>query len=135
MRLNPYLTFDGKCKEGMEFYHSCLGGDLDVMTVEQAGQADQMPDKKDQVMHSSLISGDVIIMASDLIIGGEINNGNTTTLCINNGTSEEVEALMNKLAEGGKVNQPFQETFFGYYGDITDKYGFRWMFQADKEKE
>jgi len=28
MSLNPYLTFDGNCREAFEFYRSVFGGDF-----------------------------------------------------------------------------------------------------------
>ena len=31
--LTPYLLLDGTCKPAMEFYHSCLGGELTLMLV------------------------------------------------------------------------------------------------------
>jgi PhnB protein len=134
MKLNPYLTFDGNCREAMEFYKECLGGELELMTVEQSGQAENIPDKKDQIMHGSLTSDGIVLMASDMIMEGEIKQGNTMTLCLNRGSKEEMEELFKKFSEGAKIETEFGETFFGYYGALEDKFGFRWMFQADKSE-
>ncbi len=46
----PYLNFDGKCREAMQFYKDCLGGELTIMTF---GDVDPTTaaDAKDRVMH------------------------------------------------------------------------------------
>src|SRR5579884_2784625 len=132
MKLTTYLFFAGNCQEAMEFYKSCLGGELEITTVEQAGQSEQLPDQKDNVMHSTLKSADFELMASDLVMGGNAEHGNDVSICISTDTdNKRAEEIMNKMAEGGKVEDPFQETFFGYFGRVTDKYGIRWMFEAD----
>ncbi len=130
-QLNPYLTFNGNCREAMEFYKACLGGELSIMTVGDSPMASQMPDKKDNVLHSTLIKDGMALMASDMIMPGELKQGNTITLCINGGTKEELQQFFTKLSEGGTVGQPLTEAFFGTYGELTDKFGINWMFQAD----
>lgn len=132
--LTPYLSFNGNCKEAMEFYKSCLGGELEISMVGDSPMAEKMPDKKDWVMHSMLKSNGIVLMASDLIMGGEAKPGNNITLTLSGGSLTELKELWAKFQEGSKVNQPLQTTFFGTYGDLTDKYGFVWAFQSD-EKE
>lgn len=134
-QLTPYLSFDGNCKEAMEFYKSCLGGELEISLVGDSPMAEKMPDKKDQVMHSTLKSGGIVLMASDLMMGGELKRGNNVTLTFSGGTPEEIKGFLDKLAVGGKIGQQWQETFFGWYGDLTDKFGVLWAFQADKPQE
>lgn len=131
-QLTSYLSFEGNCAEAMAFYQSCLGGELDIQKVGDSPMAKDMPDKKDQVMHSMLKSGGIVLMASDLVMDGHVQRGNGVTLAINGGTPEELKEFFNKLAEGGKVTHALEETFFGFYGDLTDKYGVLWAFQAEK---
>ncbi len=130
-QLNPYVTFTGNAREAMEFYKACLGGELSIMTVGESPMASDMPDKKDNVLHSMLKTDGMVLMASDMIMPGELIRGNTVTLCINGGTKEELQQFFAKLSEGGTVGQPLTEAFFGTYGELTDKYGINWMFQAD----
>ncbi|HLZ81905.1 MAG TPA: VOC family protein [Ktedonobacteraceae bacterium] len=130
-QLNPYLTFDGNCREAMEFYKACLGGELSIMAVGDSPMASDMPDKKDNVLHSMLKTDGMVLMASDMIMPGEIIRGNTITLCINGGSKEELQQFFAKLSEGGTVGQPLTEAFFGTYGELTDKFRINWMFQAD----
>jgi PhnB protein len=130
--LTPYLSFNGNCKEAMEFYHACLGGELSVMTVADSPMKDQSPAEiQNNVMHSRLVAGEVVLMAADTMGRGEAVRGNGTVLCIIGRTKAEIQDLFSKLAEGGNVGQPLQDTFFGTFGELTDKFGVNWMFQAD----
>lgn len=133
-QLTPYLSFEGNCVEAMEFYQSCLGGELSIQKVGDSPMVQQMPDKKDQVMHAMLMSGGIVLMASDLVMDGHVQRGTSVTLTINGGTAEELKGFFDKLSVGGKVTHALEETFFGTYGDLTDKYGINWAFQADKGK-
>ncbi len=133
MTLTPYLSFNGNCKEAMEFYKSCFGGELEISLVGDSPMSKDMPDKKDWVMHSMLKSNGIVLMASDLIMGGEIKQGNSVTLTLSGGTLEELKGYFEKLSTGGKVRQPLQAAFFGTYGDLADKYGVLWAFQSDEK--
>ena len=82
-QLNPYLNFDRNCREAMNFYKDCLGGELFLQTVgEMPEMAAQMPpDWKDTILHSQLKSGDMVIMGSDMSRDKRLE-GNTVHLCI-----------------------------------------------------
>ena len=95
-QLNPYLNFDNNCREAMNFYKDCLGGELFLQTVsELPAMAAQMPPQmKDSILPSSLTSGDIIIMASDLNREKRIE-GNTVHLCINCTSEDELLSFQN----------------------------------------
>lgn len=135
MMLTPYLSFNGNCEEAMEFYQSCLGGDLDLQKVGDSPAAVHMPGREHQVMHSMLKSGAIVLMASDMVMEGEAKPGTNMTLTLSGGSLEDIKKYFEKLSEGGKVRQPLQTTFFGTYGDLVDKYGFAWAFQSDEKAE
>jgi PhnB protein len=131
-QLTPYLMFTGNCREAMEFYRDCLGGELTLQTVGESPAKDQMPAvTHNNVMHSQLVAGDLVFMASDMMGPGELVRGNGISLCIIGRTKAELQDFFTKLAEGGTVGQPLQETFFGTFGALTDKFGVNWMFEAD----
>ena len=128
--LNPYLNFDNNCREAMNFYKECLGGELFLQTVsELPAMAAQMPPQmKDNILHSSLTSGDIVIMASDLTREKRIE-GNTVHLCINCNSENELNSFFSKLSAGGKVTEPIADMPWGAkYGALTDKYGKHWIF-------
>lgn len=132
-QLTPYISFEGNCAEAMEFYKSCLGGELTIQRVGDSPMKSEDPRKNDQVMHSELTSGGIHLFASDLVMEGHVTRGTSITLTIHGGTPEELRGFFDKLSEGGKVTHELKEEFFGTYGDLTDKYGINWAFQADKQ--
>ncbi len=130
-QLNPYLRFNGNCREAMTFYQSCLGGQLNIQTVGQSPAASQMPQEThNNVMHSFLANDGIMLMASDEMGPERAKNGNAITLTIMGSSKAEIEPIFTKLSAGGTVNTPLTEEFFGTFGDLTDKFGIEWMFQA-----
>ncbi|CAL1518806.1 VOC family protein [Chitinophaga sp. MM2321] len=135
-QLNPYLNFDNNCREAMNFYQACLGGQLDLQTVgEMPAMAKQMPpEMKDHILHSYLKSGDIVIMASDLSREKRIE-GNTVHLCINCEDEDQINSFFTKLSAGGKITEPLTDMPWGAkYGALTDKYGKHWVFNYRKEE-
>lgn len=131
--LNPYLTFTGNCREAMTFYKECIGGELSLMVVGDSPVADQMPPQyKDQILHSSLKTDGLEILASDMQ-PDKHNEGNAVHLCLICKSEEETRNLFDKLSAGGKVKQPLHEMFFGLIGALTDKFGKHWMLECDKK--
>lgn len=131
--LNPYLTFNGNCREAMSFYKDCLGGELNFMIVGESPVANQVPPQyKDQVLHSTLKTNNFEIMASDMTPEA-INEGNSNHLCLICQSEEEIRTLWRKLSAGGKINQPLHAMFFGLIGNFTDKFGKRWMMECNIE--
>jgi len=133
--LTPYLLFDGHCREAMEFYCSCFGGELTVTKVKDSPVKDRMPTvQHEKVIHARLRSRNVEISASDwLRLDRTPIRGNTVCLFLSGGTLRELKALFEKLSEGAELTDPLTEQFFGTYGALNDKFGVRWMFQTDKK--
>ena len=131
VQLNPYLRFNGNCREAMTFYQSCLGGELTIQTVGESPAAGQMPPSmKDSVIHSVLAKDGLVLMGSDMTGPEGAKNGNAITLAIMGSSKAEIEPFFAKLSAGGTVNIPLIEEYFGTFGDITDKFGIGWFFQA-----
>ena len=130
-RLNPYLTFNGNCREAMNFYKECLGGELTLTVVGDSPAANQVPPQmKDQLLHSLLKTDELEIMATDMR-PDTLNEGNAVHLCLICKTEEELESIWNKLSAGGKINQPLHKMFFGLIGTFTDKFGKSWILEYD----
>ena len=41
--MNPYLTFNGNCREAMHFYRGISGGELNLQTIGESPMAVKMP--------------------------------------------------------------------------------------------
>lgn len=127
--LHPYLSFEGRCREAMEYYKSILGGELALIVVGESPVADHVPPHmKDQILHASLRTSGFELMATDMQPDKMIP-GNDVHLCLVCKSEEETRALFDKLAEGGKVKQPIMQMFFGIIGSLTDKYGKHWILE------
>jgi PhnB protein len=134
-QLNPYIHFNGNCREAMTFYKDALGGELTLITVGESPMASQLPaDSHEKVMHASLKSGGFTLLASDMSGPGGFKKGSELSLTIVGSSKEETESFFSKLSAGGKVTHALKEEFFGLYGDLTDKYGISWMFNYEKPK-
>jgi PhnB protein len=129
-RLNPYLQFDGNCREAMNFYRECLGGELSIQTFGEAPMEGTPDEMRDRVIHSELVGGGMVLMGSDMMGDQAPSQGGPVTLCLNSEDREEITGYYAKLADGASVSQPLMEAFFGLYGALTDRYGVNWMFQA-----
>jgi PhnB protein len=131
-QLSPYLRFTGNCREAMTFYQSCLGGELSIMTYGESPMAEQIPaELGDRVLHSMLSADGLILMGSDQMPGTTVQQGGPVTLALTSSDKEEVRAAFAKLSEGGTVTMPLDEAFFGLYGEMVDRFGLNWMFQAN----
>ncbi|WP_223284845.1 VOC family protein [Hymenobacter qilianensis] len=111
--LNPYLSFEGNCREAMTFYQQCLGGELMIQEVAGTPAAEHMPaEAQNGVLHASLTNGSIILFGSDA--GGQkVTRGNSISLSLNCGSEEEITTCFRKLAEGGNVTMPLDDTFWG----------------------
>ena len=132
--LTPYLLFDGKCQQAMQFYKSCFGGELAATKVKDSPAKDFMPAfQHEKIVNARLTNGKLEISASDWLRPDQTPvRGNTVCLYLSGGTFEELKTLFERLSEGAEVTDPLKEQFFGTYGALNDKFSVRWMFQANK---
>ena len=134
VNLNPYLFFDGNCRESMQFYQQIFGGELTVQTF---GELDKNTPEvlKDRVMHANLMGGEVEFFASDTMESGSLGNGKIS-MTLHGSDEEKLRKMFDQLSEGGKVNQALEKQVWGdVYGDLTDKYDVNWMVNIGTEKE
>ena len=129
--VQPYLFFDGKCEEAIEFYKKALGAEVNMlMRYKESPEAPPPgcgPADSNKVMHTSFNIGETQISASDGRASGNPKfEGFALTLTVK--TEAEAEKAFNALANGGKVEQPLAKTFFSArFGMVVDKFGVFWM--------
>lgn len=132
MTLDMYLSFDGNCREVFDFYRQVFGGEFrTMMTFGEAPPDVEIPQaEKDRIMHVALPIGSSTLMGSDSCsaFGPPPQAGNNFSISISSSSREETDDLFNKLSQGGAVEMPPQDMFWGaYFGSCTDKYGIRWQ--------
>lgn len=136
MQVVSYLTFNGNCREAMKFYHKCLGGKLDMMTVGESPMSKKMPVKmKNTILHALLKNKKLAIMGSDMVGEKGLVKGNSVALMLDVKTEKEMRDLFRKLSKGGEVGHKIEYAFFGgLLGDFTDKFGVNWVVHCHKKK-
>jgi PhnB protein len=136
-KLNPYISFDGTTREAMEFYHSVFGGELKLSTFDELGGAPEgMPG--DGIMHSELKADNgITIMAADTATGmRDFVIGTNMSLSLSGDNEAELTDYYNKLAEGGKVEQPLTKAQWGdTFGMCIDKFGTFWLVNISAKAE
>jgi len=129
-----YLTFDGNCRQAMEFNKRCFGGELFVMPFSDA-PGDHPKEAKDRLMHASLTTGAGTLMASDSMPGAPVKTGDNFQIMIQCDSPKETDRLFDALGQSGKVIMPLQTTFWAArFGMVTDQFGIGWMFNYEKSR-
>ncbi len=135
--INAYLNFEGNCRQVMTFYKECLGGELNMQTIEGSPIEHQCPGEiKHQILHASLVKDGLLLMGSDMHDpGSNFVKGNNIALSLNCNSEEEIKTFFSKLSKGGKVSHELRQEFWGAtFGVLTDKYGIRWMLNYEKNQ-
>jgi PhnB protein len=132
MRVEPYLFFNGRCDEALQFYQRALGAkDVEIMRYKDSPEPMPPgmvpPGCESKVMHSSFKIGDTTVMASDGGCSGELDFRGVS-LSVTAPNDSEADRLFAALADGGKVQMPIGKTFFASkFGMVADKFGVAWM--------
>jgi PhnB protein len=132
MRVEPYLNFDGRCEEAIEFYKKSTGAQVTSLIrfndAPPGACAENSPkETRNKVMHARLKIGDSTIMASDCDCKGQANFRGIS-LSLTARSDAEAERLFTALSEGGKVAVPLGKTFFSSsFGVTNDRFGVTWM--------
>ena len=137
--IQPYLFFEGRTEEALEFYRQALGAQVQMMmryreSPEQAKCPDGSVPPGDKVMHSAVKIGGSLLMASDGFCSGKPSFAGFS---LSYPAKDETDAKkrFDALAVGGKVMAPLVETFFAKaFGMVTDKFGVSWMVLAGQKQ-
>ncbi|OGD83596.1 glyoxalase [Candidatus Collierbacteria bacterium RIFOXYD1_FULL_40_9] len=143
-KVSTYLNFKRETEQAFSFYKSVFGGEYvgEIMRLGQVpaqpGQPPLPEEDKNLVMHIELpILGGHSLHGTDApeSMGFKLNFGNNVYIMLNPDTREETDKLFAALSEGGKVEMPMQDMFWGdYYGSLCDKFGVQWMFNCTAKK-
>ena len=129
MQVQPYLSFEGRCEEAINFYKTAVGAEVIMMMrfKEAPDQSMMTPGTGDKVLHAALRVGDSTVLASDgQCMGKAVFQGISLSLTADN--DADAKRLFNALAEGGKIQMPLAKTFFASsFGIVADKFGVGWM--------
>jgi PhnB protein len=134
--VQPYLFFDGKCEEALDFYKQAIGAQVDMLMrfsecPDKPPPGAMPPGSENKVMHAAFHVGDSQVMASDGHCAGK-PSFQGFGLSLDAKTDAEAEKLFTALSKGGQVQQPLTKTFFASkFGMVADKFGVLWMVIAE----
>ena len=132
MKLNPYLAFDGRCREAFEFYQKALGGEISfIQTIGESPMASSMPaEAHGRIMHVTLQIGDQVLQGAD---APPRLFTKPAGFCVAAHFDDvaEGERVFSTLAQDGTIQMPFQSTFWAKgFGMLIDQFGTPWTVNA-----
>jgi PhnB protein len=131
MQVQPYLFFDGRCEEALNFYRGALGAEVTAMMRFKENPEPQPgmvpPGSEEKIMHASFKIGETEVMASDgNCMGRPSFQGFSLTVTAPD--EAKADQLFAALADGGQVQMPMAKTFFSpRFGMVADRFGVGWM--------
>ena len=132
MHVQPYLFFEGRCEEAIEFYRNALRAEVTMLmrfkdSPEAPPPGATPPGRDNKVMHASFRIGDTEVMASDGCCSGEAGfRGISLSLTV--ADEAQAERVFDALAQGGQVQMPLAKTFYSpRFGMVADRFGVSWM--------
>lgn len=135
MRIIPYLTFNGDCKEAFALYKDVLGGELFSMSFAEAPEEAGVPKDPDLILHACLTVGAFSLMASDCPPGQPYRKLQGMSVSLNVDSVAEAERLFNALSTGGSVHMPLAKTFWAErFAMFEDRFGIVWMVNCEAEQ-
>lgn len=136
MQVQPYLFFDGRCEEALDFYRRALNAEVAMLMrwkdAPEPPQPDMCPPgSEDKIMHAEFRIGEAALMASDGRCQGKPSfQGFSLSLTV--GSEAEADRLFAALGDGGTVQMPLSETFFSpRFGVVADRFGVSWMIYVE----
>lgn len=135
--VSTYLNFDGNTEAAFEFYKTVFGTEYigGIFRMGDMPAQEGMPPVPEHienlVMNVQLpILAGHRLMGTDTVAewGHNLEVGNNVSVVLHPDTREEADALFAALSDGGSVQMPIADQFWGdYYGAFTDKFGIQWM--------
>ena len=132
MEIQPYLFFNGRCEEAVEFYRKALGAEVEMLMrykecPDSPPPGTLPPGSENKVMHAALRIGGAVVMASDGNCTGQTEfKGFSLSVTVPDAAT--ADRFFTALAEGGQVQMPLGKTFFSpRFGMVADRFGVGWM--------
>jgi PhnB protein len=131
MLVQPYLFFEGRCAEALEFYTKVLGAKVDMKMLysesPEPGPPGMPPGYEKKIMHAAFRIGETTLMGSDGMCSGQ-PGFKGFSLSVSAADEAEAKRVYSALSEGGQQQMPLTKTFFSpAFGMLVDKFGVSWM--------
>jgi PhnB protein len=133
--VQPYLIFNGRCEEAIEFYRKALGAEVAMLLRFKDAPDPSMctPGSENKIMHANLRIGETVILASDGRCTGQMSfAGFSLSLTVKD--ADDANRFFAALSDSGQVQMPLDKTFFSpRFGMVADRFGVSWMVYVTPE--
>ena len=138
MQVAPYLSFEGRCEEALNFYQQALGAQIGMLMRSKDMPPSDAPSPPEgcvpeggipgeKIIHSAFTVGGSTLMATDGMNSGKADFKGIS-LSLTADSEAEAQRLFTALADGGQVQMPLSKTFFSpAFGMVADRFGVGWM--------
>lgn len=133
--LIPFLSFNGNCREAMEFYRDCLDAELSIETMGESALGNDLPESvKDYIFQAVLQKDTLRIMGSDCVPDDGLLKGNAVSLHVILEDENATLKVFENLSEEGEILYPLVSTFWNdLFGGLKDKFGNHWLISCNKQ--
>jgi PhnB protein len=134
--VQPYLFYNGRCEEALEFYRKFLGAEVTALwRFKDSPDKNGVHNDENKIMHANFRIGDTQIMASDG--SGDSNPAfEGFALTLNIATEAEADRVFSALSDGGHVRMPLAKTFYSpRFGMVIDRFGVLWMILTEMKTD
>jgi PhnB protein len=127
--LNPYINFQGRAREAMEFYQKALGGKLELQASNEQG-VPRPAASGDRITNARLEAEGALIVGTDGHPNYPAKVGENVAIAVGGTDGARLIKIFNALGEGGQIKMPLTEK--SYTGFLADKFNINWVFNIDK---
>ena len=135
INVTNHLNFRGDARAALEFYQSVFGGDLVVVTYQDAHHV-QEPTEAHQVMWGQVAAANGFrVMAYDVPSRTPWNPGEIPFfVSVRGDAADEITRYWEKLSEGATIAQPLAPSgWTPLYGMLKDRFGVTWVLDVATE--
>ena len=127
MHVQPYLDFDGRCDEAVEFYKKAIGAKVGMLMRFRDAPDKSMitPGSENKVMHSQFQLGDTVVMSDGRYRQAEFSRRRIVDLGEDRSGSRQDFQWPRRGRPGTDAAR--QDFFSPRFGMVADKFGVGWM--------
>ncbi len=130
-----HINLRGDARAALEFYQSVFGGNMIVVTYEDAHNVGN-PAEANQIMWGEVASPEGFhVMAYDVPSATPYDGGQIPYfVSVRGTTTDEITGYWNKLSAKGTIKAPLAPAGFSpLYGMVTDQFGVTWVLDVAVE--
>jgi predicted 3-demethylubiquinone-9 3-methyltransferase (glyoxalase superfamily) len=129
-KIRPFLLFEGRAEEAMNFYVSLFsGGEITEIVRYASGQAGA----ERSVMKAVFTVGGQSIMCADSVVQHAFTFSPATSLFVTCESEAEIRRLFAALSEGGNQFMPLGEYGFSRkFAWVSDRFGVSWQLNLEQ---